>query len=103
MLPTGQRGGEAKNNPQEVHETHKSKKITHLREDNSEIKPGPPRWGFSIGLVIHFCKECGTQNPQKRTRTDNKMTSNAKQKDKRNGVAENWNIAVWNVRGISHT
>jgi hypothetical protein len=42
MLPTGQRGGEAKNIPQQVDETCKSRKITHLREDNSEIKLGPP-------------------------------------------------------------
>jgi hypothetical protein len=56
MLPTGQRGGEAKNNPQRVCETRKSRKITHLREDNYKIKPGPPGWGFSTGLVTQSCK-----------------------------------------------
>jgi hypothetical protein len=57
MLPTGQRGGEAKNNPQGVDETHKSRKTTHQRENNSEIKPGPPGWGFSIGLVTQSSKK----------------------------------------------
>jgi hypothetical protein len=42
MLLTGQRGGEVKNNPQRIDETRKSRKITHLRQDNSEIKLGPP-------------------------------------------------------------
>jgi hypothetical protein len=57
MLPSDQRGGEAKNNPQRVDETCKPRKITHLREDNSEIKLGLPGWGFSIGLVIQYCKK----------------------------------------------
>jgi hypothetical protein len=57
MLLTGQRVREAKNNPQGVDETHKSRKITHLREDNSEIKPGPPGWGFSIVMVLQSCKK----------------------------------------------
>jgi hypothetical protein len=57
MLPTGQSGGETKNNPQRVGKTCKSRKITHPRDDNSEIKQGPPGWGFSIGLVTQSCKK----------------------------------------------
>jgi hypothetical protein len=57
MLPTGQRGGEPKNNPQRADETRKSRKISHLREDNSEMKPGPLGWGFSIWLVTQSCKK----------------------------------------------
>jgi hypothetical protein len=66
MLLTGQRGGEANSNPQRVDETCKSTKITHLREDNSEIKLGPLGWGFSIGLVTESCKKSDTQNPRKK-------------------------------------
>jgi hypothetical protein len=66
MLPTDQRGEEAKNNPQREDETRKSRKITHPREDKPEIKPGPPGWGFSIGLVTQSCKKSDTQNPRKK-------------------------------------
>jgi hypothetical protein len=57
MLPTGQREGKRRITPQRVDESRKSRKVTHLREDNSEIKPGPPGWGFSIGLVTQSCKK----------------------------------------------
>jgi hypothetical protein len=38
-------------------ESRKYRKITHLREDNTEIKPGPPGWGFSVGLVTQSCRK----------------------------------------------
>jgi hypothetical protein len=71
LLPTGQRTGEAKNNPQREDESLKSWKTAHLGENNSDTNPGPPGWGFSTGLVTQSCENSYIPIPRnKRNRTD---------------------------------
>jgi hypothetical protein len=75
MLLTGQRDGKRKitNNEKMRLASEGRYDVTYLREDNSEIKPGPSGWWFSIGLVTQCCKKNNTQNPRKkRNWTDNK-------------------------------
>jgi hypothetical protein len=47
-------------------ESRKPWKSAHPGEDNSDIEPGPARWGFSTGLVTRSYKNCYTQIPQRR-------------------------------------
>jgi hypothetical protein len=80
-------------------------KTAHLKEDNSDKKPGPTGWGFCTRLVTQSYENRHTQIPQKkRCQNDNTLKTKAKKKkqDKWVDIGENWNIEMWNVRHISH-